>query len=368
MPLTLLFCVKPVLPQRGKLPPPAMVDAPPDVTQLESRSERLEKLREYRRQREAVKEHDFTQGPPDVSGLEGSERLAVLRMYRQFLDAKGGTFGPNASVPATPAGVTHHKRDDMPTPRSMAKIEPAPWLHGNGAKNEPVEPPQSAVAVGSAAGIVSGAHGSLYNYFERPLTARDTSRRPVTMESEPAPPAAISPHSSKLEEAAARVQAMEGAAGTTSTAPGSSAWLGSWLEAETPRHCRRLVTNPQAFTETKQHIFAPELAADEDVAEASRRLAKQQLEQRQRTQEEAHAALSAANEDSTIAGVATSLKPPMTSVCDVAGGEMTKAADDVMPSTVGLSRRATPSGRGGSSSRVQMCRPPRVLARTSPRA
>jgi hypothetical protein len=51
---------------------------PPDVTHL-PRKEGLEVLRSYRKQREAAKEFDFSQGPPNVTELEGPERLAVLR-------------------------------------------------------------------------------------------------------------------------------------------------------------------------------------------------------------------------------------------------------------------------------------------------
>ena len=40
------------------------------------------------------------------------------------------------------------------------------------------------------------------------------------------------------DEAAMRAEAMEGAAGMQSTA-NATAWRGAWLDAETPRNCRR---------------------------------------------------------------------------------------------------------------------------------
>ena len=45
--------------------------------------------------------------------------------------------------------------------------------------------PTMTLNVGPAAGVASGAHGSQYTYFERPLTPRDSTRVPPTIESSP---------------------------------------------------------------------------------------------------------------------------------------------------------------------------------------
>ena len=169
---------------------------PPDTSGL-SRTERLEVMRQYRRYKEQAKVWDFSQGPPDVSELEGEERLNVLRQYRHWKQSQDGAFGvPAESVLGImPAGVQCTRRDDAPTPRlttaQQASVATAPWLPEHApAAEEPIPDEYAGVAeedLSAAAGVKSGAHGSVYTYFERPLTARDAARVPPTARQEVPP-------------------------------------------------------------------------------------------------------------------------------------------------------------------------------------
>ena len=158
------------------------------------------------------------------------------------------------------------------------------------------------------AGLVSGAHGSMYSYFERPITARDSSRVAPTVESKPADDP--SPRRDPAAEAALRAEALEGAAGMQSNAVSTTAWLGAWLEADTPRNCRKLLPKDGAFDETKTNIFAPEAQPDEKQGEAVKSRIEEMRALRQRQESEALAAKIAAIETSgPVAGVATALAP-----------------------------------------------------------
>ena len=277
------------------------------------RKEGLEVLREFRKQREQAKQFDFSLGPPDVTGLEGPERLSVLRSYRQYLQARDSSF----EAPATnhkPAGVYNGKKDDGNTPRAPPAADVAPWLKENSpaqvlnlsalpvdVSDDPGPPPAT---VSKMAGLVSGAHGSQYTYFERPITERDVARKHPTTESQPAPP---SPRASQAIEATVRAEALEGAAGVQSSQAGDSALLGAWLEADTPRNCRKLVNKDGANNDTTHRIFAPDIQPDEGQADAVKSRAKQMLELRQARQAQELAQKLAAAETHPIAGVSTSL-------------------------------------------------------------
>ena len=279
---------------------------PPDVTHLD-RAERLEVLRDYRRMTERQRTFDFTRGPPDVAGLEGAERLSVLRSYRQYQQERDGAFGAHGSSEVSaaviqPAGMMCIKRDDATVPTRPASL--APWLQPPeppiGSKSEPLDVSDLAGAIGeahagadqlswspggsAAAGVASGAHGSVHTYFERPLTARDSSRVPPTIESDPAATSQL--ESAQLAaqradlEAQSRAEALDGAAGRQS-ASASTAWQGSWLDAETPRNCRRLLRKEGEYEATSHRIFAPEMESDEAGAEEARQKAKALLLARQ---------------------------------------------------------------------------------------
>jgi hypothetical protein len=81
-------------------------------------------------------------------------------------------------------------------------------------------------------------------------------------------------------EAQSRAEALDGAAGRQS-ASASTAWQGSWLDAETPRNCRRLLRKEGEYEATSHRIFAPEMESDEAGAEEARQKAKALLLARQ---------------------------------------------------------------------------------------
>ena len=129
-----------------------------------------------------------------------------------------------------------------------------------------------------AAGVASGAHGSVYTYFERERT--DQERRPnaPTRHESVVPEEEADAVQKAMErvaiEAQARAEALEGAAGRDSRAM-ATAWEGSWLESDgTPRHCRKLIPKENNFEATTARIFAPDKAPDEGVAEATKAKAK----------------------------------------------------------------------------------------------
>ena len=339
------------------------------------RAERLEVMRQYRLQREAQKKHDFSQGPPDLSGLR-PERLAILRQYRQYLQAQDGAFGPNTAVYAAeaartvPAGLNVARVDDLvSTPRNgetrrRRRGTATPRRHRRRARRGGGGGGCRRAQPGMAAGVVSGAHGTMYTYFERPVTARE---RHISAESEPE--VAPSPRKSVYVELESRAEALAGAAGRFSTA-GTTAWDGAWLENNgtgTPRHCRRLIRKEGDFEASTQRIFAPELAPDEAKAEANRQLAMEQRAARQRRQADELANKMLEAETGAVAGVATVLEdlsigadaPPtprggagatnsyLTEYMHAAGASTPRGGRGVvrggggeMPSTVGLSRRA----------------------------
>lgn len=283
---------------------------PPNVSDLSTR-ERLEVMREYRRFKEQATTYDFSLGPPDVSNLEGAERLNVLRQYRHWQQSQAGTFGAAGSIeqvaavpPAGALGVRRDSRDTAPTPR------PVPSAHQPSEGAPPWQPtpqqgghidfmpqvPIDQLSLGadsdlsSAAGVKSGAHGSVYTYFERPLTAKDLQRVPPTamQPEEPAPP--VSQYEMAIAEAQARAEAAEGAAGVSSTSH-ATAWLGAWLDGETPRNCRKLIEKPEKQGGvTEERVFAPHCAPDERLAENTHALRQQMLEARQRQLDQMHAA------------------------------------------------------------------------------
>ena len=289
---------------------------PPDVTGL-STKERLEVMRQYRQYSERAIEFDFTQGPPDVSHLEGTERLNVLRQYRQWQESQKGAFGGHAiedTLVAPPAGVVatrHDVRFETATPRMGSAHQSGtggpPWQPApQGPDGAPYLPigALSLEAEEGAAGVKSGAHGSVYTYFERPLTARDAHRVPPTaMQPSPVKPV-VSLHEQALAEAAARAEAAAGAAGVSSTAH-PTAWLGGWLDGDTPRNCRRLIAVAEkAPGVTEQRVFCPELAPNESLAEATRERRLQLLEARQAHEAAALAAKTAALEVKTALSAA----------------------------------------------------------------
>ena len=269
-------------------------------------------MRQYRQYSERAIEFDFTQGPPDVSHLEGTERLNVLRQYRQWQESQKGAFGGHAiedTLVAPPAGVVatrHDVRFETATPRMGSAHQSGtggpPWQPApQGPDGAPYLPigALSLEAEEGAAGVKSGAHGSVYTYFERPLTARDAHRVPPTaMQPSPVKPV-VSLHEQALAEAAARAEAAAGAAGVSSTAH-PTAWLGGWLDGDTPRNCRRLIAVAEkAPGVTEQRVFCPELAPNESLAEATRERRLQLLEARQAHEAAALAAKTAALEVKT---------------------------------------------------------------------
>ena len=132
----------------------------------------------------------------------------------------------------------------------------------------------------------SGGYNSVYNYFERPLTARaERTDVPPPEGCEAEPP---SPRAQVLRDDAMRAEAAEGAAGvaTCRGMAGKSAWLGHWLDQESPRNCRRLAPKENGVTERR--IFAPESAPDETLALTTKQLKEQQLLERQRQQEQGY--------------------------------------------------------------------------------
>ena len=267
-------------------------DQPPDVSHL-SRTERLEVLRAYRLQKETKKKFDFSVGPPDptaLAELEGEERLAILREYRQYVqsrDLEAITMMTKGTALA-PAGVNRVRRDDAPTPRQTpAPTSAFPWEQdplpspGLVDVSDDAGPPPAG---GVSAGVASGAHGNLHTYFERPRTTRDESRVAPTAESaesgvEPTHAATLAAQRAELE-AVGRAEALEGAAGRQSVAS-TTAWQGSWLEAETPRNCRRLLPKDNALEQTTCRIFAPDRAPDDAGAEATKLRANELLVFRQ---------------------------------------------------------------------------------------
>lgn len=281
---------------------------PPDVTGLPGK-ERLEVLRAYRHFKERTVEYDFSAGPPDVSHLEGAERLSVLRQYRHHLQSKDGAFGVGPggieqTWSVAPAGAIATRKDDAPTPRPPTAPQlgvPAPWLPAPDADGMPPPPPpdpslhlplerlafgEPTSAASPPAGMKSGGYNSVYNYFERPLTARaERTDVPPPEGCEAEPP---SPRAQVLRDDAMRAEAAEGAAGvaTCRGMAGKSAWLGHWLDQESPRNCRRLAPKENGVTERR--IFAPESAPDETLALTTKQLKEQQLLERQRQQEQGY--------------------------------------------------------------------------------
>ena len=218
------------------------------------------------------------------------------------------------------------------------------------------------------AGLVSGAHGSMYSYFERPITARDSSRVAPTVESKPADDP--SPRRDPAAEAALRAEALEGAAGMQSNAVSTTAWLGAWLEADTPRNCRKLLPKDGAFDETKTNIFAPEAQPDEKQGEAVKSRIEEMRALRQRQESEALAAKIAAIETSgPVAGVATALAPPAQAVGAGAidgaapGRPPTPRAGEYVTEYTAASQMASADYRGHAAAhraprRLLRCRPP----------
>ena len=368
---------------------------PPDVSHLGTK-ERLAVMREYRRYKEQGTTFDFEMGPPDVSQLEGEERLAVLRQYRHWKQSKDGAFGPGgveSTQRVLPAGVMCARTDDVPTPRAVmaqqALYAPVPWqqeVPDGGVPALALEQlnVSDAEAASAAAGVRSGAHGSIYTYFERPLTARDSERVPPTA-TQPEPPPPPTPRTIALMEEAARLEASTGAAGVATGAQ-NTAWLGAWLDQDTPRNCRRLAPKEGGLTE--QRIFATEFAPDESLAEHTAQVHAEQLRARQAAMEAEHAAKLAAVERGPVAGVATQLEqvyapcayPPQQ------GGEWATAESQVVdtepatpmlpppppvpglpmaPDTVGMSRGAALEAK--RAWRLQLSDRP-VTAEPSPRS
>ena len=289
---------------------------PPDVSHL-PREQRLEVLREYRRKQEQKRDYDFAAGPPDISGLEGSERLAVLREYRHYLQTREQTQIAAMTPAAPPAGVAKTKSDDAPTPRAIKWMGgPAPYAYmtADGAPAAVDISDDAPVDESSmAAGVASGAHGSVYTYFERERT--DQERRPnaPTRHESVVPEEEADAVQKAMErvaiEAQARAEALEGAAGRDSRAM-ATAWEGSWLESDgTPRHCRKLIPKENNFEATTARIFAPDKAPDEGVAEATKAKAKELLELRQKMAEEELLMRANEVEVEPTAGVRTVIDP-----------------------------------------------------------
>ena len=88
------------------------------------------------------------------------------------------------------------------------------------------------------------------------------------------------------------------------------AWQGTWLDAESPRHCRRLISKDADFEVTSGRIFAPESAPDETQAEMTREKARQLLLARQRQAEAELIAQSMVLETGHKAGIATVRRQP----------------------------------------------------------
>ena len=251
-------------------------------------------LRQYRLEKEAQQgQYDFAAGPPDVSTLDGPERLAVLRKYRHWQVERDTAALAVATTNdrSLPAGFAVAHRDDadkpappkaMPLSFDMSAVEQAVPSDENAPTNATPSRP-----AGPAAGVCSSAQFSQYTYFERPLTARDASRVPPTLETDPATVEAEIAQNAKLAaervavEAHARAEALDGAADRQS-AEFNTAWQGSWLESESPRHCRRLMDREdRALEATTSRVFAPDLAEDDVKSEAVRKRAAELLAARQ---------------------------------------------------------------------------------------
>jgi len=177
-----------------------------------SNAERVVALRAFRRHNEEQarnKTVDFSHGPPDLSGLEGAQRLHLLRQYRLWLDERSKYVAPltNAGPPAAGTVVPRSPRmpgRPPPTPPCWLPQEPPRLYEGAGggadvlvvesAPSSPVasrraEPPLSPYAqyavphadAGFSPTAVSAAGGAKklghFDYFERPRTARS---RPST--------------------------------------------------------------------------------------------------------------------------------------------------------------------------------------------
>lgn len=126
----------------------------------------LEVMREYRRWKEQPKTYDFSLGPPDVSALEGTEQLAVLRQYRQYVTEQADSAPP---TPKVSAGVAcNFKKDDDEPCAGEEELE-----------IEVAVPASPAASLCPAAGLVSGATAN------NPVTYFDPVSRAPTQRSGP---------------------------------------------------------------------------------------------------------------------------------------------------------------------------------------
>ena len=86
-------------------------------------------MRQYRLEKEKGKgDYNFEMGAPDVSGLDGSERLVVMRKYRQWqMDQDNAALKKlSAENSSLPAGYAIGHRDDADKPAPTPKAMPMP--------------------------------------------------------------------------------------------------------------------------------------------------------------------------------------------------------------------------------------------------
>lgn len=285
---------------------------PPDVSGLD-RVKRLEVMREYRRWKETPRSIDFSAGPPDVSGMDKGASLEMLRAYRQWLQENAQP----SPVKSSPAPQSY--RAPLPTDIDVETVE------------LPAEP-----APESAAGLVSGVVPSQYNYFERPVSARENRVSAVSEAwMEPASPTPPPPPVPKLPVPPS--PGADDAAGLSSRARQGAF---GWLEEEEPRRFRTVWPSERGATENR--VFADKAAntvlADEERAEEIRKRKEIMLMERQRESEQRIEALAANMNESSIAGIATPLSPDHMAQSVHPGKALPKQAP-TKPITVGMTKQ-----------------------------
>lgn len=216
---------------------------PPELSGLD-KTQKIELMRQYRLWKERPHQFDFSRGAPDVSHLEGSERLKVLRAYRQWQQEQG--LLPNS-------------------PDSHIVARPPAFAPPTSPEIETITLPDE-----SAAGMASGIIPSKYSYFERPLSERSQQRATpsartaawVMDHSNPPSPQRAPP----LTVPSPRCH--EGAAGLSSSARQQEY---SWLETEEPRRHRALFPKTRELGESERRVFAPDLLRPDGLAEETQR-------------------------------------------------------------------------------------------------
>ena len=215
---------------------------PPDVSGL-SGTERLEIMRQYRHWKEQPRSFDFALGPPDVSSLSKDESLRVLREYKQW---KGEQEAPATGEPPAVEPPAPPEEPPAPAPAAPASFKEA-----------------LAPATAGMAGVASSQRMTQFGYFERPVTARAEAVRGLATAPE-APDAAPAP--------TPRTYDPTGLAGLHSTQRPPSQH--AWVEQTTSR--------PSTAARTDERVFAPLPTADVEGPYGNRQRMETQREARQR--------------------------------------------------------------------------------------